>query len=301
MTATRRMPKSAAVRATAAAIDASSRAERDRRLSATLVRLGRLNEEALARIDEIQRQTNAPFAKAASRLGLITREDVATALAAQNGFLRETEGEGALPENLVIVRRPKSREAEQFRALRTRLMTATPVEKLNLFSIAANGTAAEADHVALNMAASFAQIGKRVLLVDADLRASRLARRFRLPAGPGLRETLTGAADIRKSVRPTIIANLSVLTSGVEAADGGEALSNETLKLTFDYLRCAFDIVIIMTTPFGDVADAQFVWSASNDVFIVARRHSDRLSRLAALDAALRQVDANVIGAALAG
>lgn len=278
-----------------------ARAERDRRLSATLVKLGRLNEEALARIDEIQRRTNAPFAKAASKLGLITKEDVATALAAQNGFLRESEGEGKLPPNLVIVRRPKSREAEQFRALRARLITATPAERLNLFAVAASGSYPEADHVAMNMAASFAQIGKRVLIVDADLRATRLEKRFGLTSGPGLKETLVGATDIRDAIRPTIIANLSVLTAGFEVADAGEHLSNETLRLTFDYLRCAFDIVIVMTAPFGDVADAQFVWSAARQVFVVARRNSDRLADLATLDVALRQVDADIIGAALAG
>ncbi len=300
MTAASRKPAANVSRPTAFT-DASVRAERDRRLSATLVKLGRLNEEALARITEIQRQTNAPFAKAASKLGLITKEDVATALAAQNGFLRESDGEGGLPANLVIVRRPKSREAEQFRALRTRLITSTEPEKLNLFSIAANGTAAEADHVALNMAASFAQIGKRVLIVDADLRRARLATRFALPAGPGLKETLIGACDIRSAVRPTIIANLSVLTAAGDGAEGGELLSSETLRLTFDYLRCAFDIVIVMTTPFGDIADAQFVWASTGDVFVVTRRNVDRLADLNALDVALRQVGATIIGAALAG
>lgn len=300
MTAARRKPIAAPLRPASFA-EAQSRAERDRRLSATLMKLGRLNEEAVARIAEMQRRTNVPFAKAASKLGLITKEDVATALAAQNGFLRENEGEGRLPANLLIVRRPRSKEAEQFRALRTRLITGTVAEKLNLFAIAANETATQADHVALNMAASFAQIGKRVLLVDADLRASRLASRFAVAAGPGLKETLIGAADIRQAIRPTIIANLSVLTAGGDAIEGGELLSSETLKLTFDYLRCAFDVVIVMTTPMGAVADAQFVWAAAGEVFIVARRNADRLADLASLDVALRQVDATIIGAALAG
>lgn len=300
MTAARRTTPAPAARVASFA-GAQARLERDRRLSATLVKLGRLNEEALERIDEIQRRTNAPFAKAASKLGLITKEDVATALAAQNGFLRESEGEGRLPANLVIVRRPRSREAEQFRALRTRLITATPAERLNLFAIAASGGTAEADHVALNMAASFAQIGKRVLIVDGDVRGARLEKRFGMAGGAGLKETLIGAADIRKVIRPTIIANLSVLTAGAGAPDSGEVLSADTLKLTFDYLRCAFDVVIVLSAPFGDVADAQFVWSAAGQVFIVARRNADRLADLATLHAALRQVDADIIGAALAG
>ncbi|NWG91739.1 MAG: polysaccharide biosynthesis tyrosine autokinase [Parvularculaceae bacterium] len=278
-----------------------ARVERDRRLGDTLVRLGKLNEEAMARIAEIQRQSNAPFAKAASKLGLLTKEDFVTALAVQNGFLREGEGEGRLPASAVIVRRPSSREAEQFRALRTRLLTSKEAEKLNLFAIAANGSSREADHLAINMAASFAQLQKRVLIVDADLRATRLAARFGIQGGPGLKETLAGECDIRKAIRPTVIANLSLLTSGESAPNSHELLSGETLRLTFDYLRCAFDIVIVATAPFGPIADAQFVWSAASAVFVVTRRNEDRLIELKNLNAALRQVDADIIGAALAG
>lgn len=281
--------------------EAQARIEREFRLGATLKRLGKLNDEALARIEAVQRETNAPFARAASRLGLLTREDVETALGVQNGFLREAEGEGALPTNAVIIRRPKSKEAEQFRALRTRLLTSKDAARLNLFAIAASGSAAAADHVAINMAASFAQLGRRVLIVDADLRATRLARRFGMSAGPGLRETLVGEIDIREAIRPTIVTNLSILSAGAPDPSGHELLSHDTLRLTFDYLRCAFDIVIVMTAPLGPVADAQFVWAAAGDVFIVTRRHHDRLAELKAMNAALRQVDASIIGAVLAG
>lgn len=281
--------------------DAQARLEREFRLGATLKRLGKLNDEALERIEELQRRTNAPFAHAASRLGLLTREDVETAIGVQNGFIREGEGEGRLPQSAVIVRRPKSKEAEQFRAMRTRLLTSKDADKLNLFAIAANGAARAADHVALNMAASFAQLGRNVLLVDADLRSTRLARAFAMPAGPGLRETLAGEVDIRKAIRPTIVSNLSVLTSGALDPSGHELLSHDTLRLTFEYLRCAFDIVIVMTAPAGPVADAQFVWAAAGGAFIVVRRDRDRLAELKALNDALRQVDATIVGAALTG
>jgi len=281
--------------------DMQARLEREFRLGATLKRLGKLNDESLEQIEELQRRTNAPFARVASKLGLLTREDVETAIGVQNGFIREGEGEGRLPPNAVIVRRPKSKEAEQFRAMRTRLLTSKDAEKLNLFAIASSKTARAADHVAINMAASFAQLGRNVLLVDADLRSTRLARAFAMSSGPGLRETLAGEIDIRKAIRPTVVSNLSVLTSGERDPSGHELLSHNTLGLTFDYLRCAFDIVIVMTAPAGIVADAQFVWAAAGGAFIVTRRNDDRIDDLKALNAALRQVDAPVIGAALAG
>ncbi|HNR78036.1 MAG TPA: hypothetical protein PKM48_12960, partial [Parvularculaceae bacterium] len=66
-------------------------------------------------------------------------------------------------------------------------------------------------------------------------------------------------------------------------------------------LRCAFDIVVVMTAPAGPVADAQFVWAAAGGAFIVVRRDRDRLAELKALNDALRQVDATIVGAALTG
>ena len=267
----------------------------------TLVRLGRLNDEAVVRIQTLQREMNAPFAKAASKLGLLTRDDIETAIGVQHGFIREGEGEGRLPANLVIIRRPQAREAEQFRALRTRLLTSKEGESIGLFAVASYGAHDGADHIALNLAASFAQLRKRVLILDADLRASRLSRAFSVEAGPGLRETLLGACDIRKAIRPTIVQNLSVLTAGAPDKDGHELLSSEALRLTLEYLRCAFDIVVVQTAPFGPVADAQFVWAAAEKAFVVARRHHDRLTELKELNAALRHAGAGIIGAALAG
>ncbi|MFN0023135.1 MAG: CpsD/CapB family tyrosine-protein kinase [Parvularculaceae bacterium] len=280
---------------------AEQRRARDQILQDTLVRLGRLNDEAVDRIVTLQREINAPFAKAASRLGLLTRDDLETAIGIQHGFIREGEGEGRVPPDLVIVRRPQSQEAEQFRALRTRLLTTKEGEALGLFAIAAHSAHDGADHIALNIAASFAQLRKRVLVLDADLRNSRLSRSFGVEPGPGLRETLLGECDIRKAIRSSIVANLSVLTAGAPDTEGHELLSSEALRLTLEYLRCAYDIVIVMTAPFGPVADAQFVWAAATRAFVVSRRHHDRLPQLNELNAALRQVGAGVIGAALVG
>lgn len=301
MTAARKDVTGIGRRRPAEPADPQSRREREEALSATLLRLGRLNEEALGKINELQRRTNAPFTRAASKLGLLNAEDFAMAIGVQNGFIRERDGEGRLPPNAVIIRKPASREAEQFRALRTRLLTSKEAGRLKLFAMASNGSAHEADHVAINLAASFAQVGKRVLLVDADLRSSRLAKIFAVAPGPGLRETLAGECDIRNAVRPTIIANLGVLTSGALTPASHELLSASTLGLTFDYLRCAYDIVIVMTAPFGPVADAQFAWAAAAAVFAVTRRNEDRLADLRSLHATLRQIDASIIGAALAG
>jgi receptor protein-tyrosine kinase len=279
---------------------ANSAAARDARLADALFRLGRLNAEAIARVKSAQQRTNASFARAASALGLLTRDDLAAALGVLNGFVRERGGDGAIPPSLVAVRRPRSAEAEQFRALRARLLTGKEADRAGLFAIASTG-AREADYVAVNLAAACAQFGRRVLLVDADLRATRLAAQFGLEAAPGLAEILRGEADLARAVRTSVVANLSVLTSGAPAPRAHDHLAAETLRAQFDACRRNFDIVMAVAAPFGVVLDAQFVWAATRSVFVVSRRHVDRLDGLAAMGAALRQVGADAIGAALVG
>ncbi len=278
-----------------------SRAERDQHLGATLVRMGKLDGEAINRIVEAQRRMKAPFASAASRLGLVSKEDLHTALGVQHGFLRIDEAEGKLPKAMLTVRRPASPEAAQFRAMRARMLTSKNRDDIKAFAIASNATSREADYVALNLAASFAQLKKRVLLVDTDMRAPRLARYFSMPPGPGLRDVLGAGVDIRNAVRTSIVSNLSVLMAGDGAGDADELLAGDLLRLAVEYLRCAYDSVIFLTTPFGKAADAQFVWATVGNVMVVTRRNEDRMAQLKALHGALRQVDAKIIGAALAG
>ncbi|MEZ5897362.1 MAG: CpsD/CapB family tyrosine-protein kinase [Parvularculaceae bacterium] len=278
-----------------------SRAERDQRLGATLVRMGKLDGEAINRIVEAQRRMKAPFASAASRLGLVSKEDLHTALGVQHGFLRIDETEGKLPKAMLTVRRPASPEAAQFRAMRARMLTSKNRDDVKAFAIASNTTSRESDYVALNLAASFAQLKKRVLLVDTDMRAPRLARYFSMPAGPGLRDVLGAGIDIRNAIRASIVSNLSVLTAGEGAGDADDLLAGDLLRLSVEYLRCAYDNVIYLTTPFGASTDAQFVWSTVGNVMVVTRRNEDRMAQLKSLHGALRQVDANIIGAALAG
>lgn len=273
---------------------------REERIGAILLRIGRIDEAGLGRIVELQRRTNAPFARAARHLGLLSRDDIQTAIGVEQGIVAPDAGEGRLPPGLIVARRPSSPGAEAFRALRTRLVTGRDAERLNLFSIASIASAREVDHVAANLAAAFAQIKKRTLIVDADLRGSRLSRLFSLPKGPGLAEALRGDADLRDAIRPTIVANLSALTSGDVDASAHELLAGPLLDPTLAWMRAAYDVVILTTTRFGPRADAQFVWRSTGSAFIVSRRHEDRLPELRALNAALRQVDAVAFGAALA-
>lgn len=281
-------------------VNTAQRALREERIGEILMRLGRLDQDGLGRIVEHQKQTNQPFAKAAARLGLLSRDDIQTAVGIDHGIVAPEGGEGRLPPSLVVARRPGSREAEAFRALATRLLTCREAEKLNLFSIASAASPRDSDHVAVNLAACLAQMKKRTLIVDADLRADRAAKLFGLAPAAGLADFLRGEADLRKCVRPTIVSGLSVVSSGRIDASSHELLASNALGPALDWTRAAYDVVIVLTARYGEVADAQFVWRRTKSAFVVARKNEDRLPTLRVLHGGLRQADADVFGAALA-
>jgi capsular exopolysaccharide synthesis family protein len=280
--------------------DPAVRALREERISEILMRLGRLDREGLGRIIELQKETNTPFAKAATRLGLLSRDDIQTAIGIEHGIVAPDGGEGRLPPTLVVARRPASSEAEAFRALATRLLTCREAEKLNLFSIASSAAPRDCDHVTANLAACFAQMKKRTLILDADLRAERMRKLFGLEPGPGLADFLRAEADLRKCLSPTVISGLSVVPSGRIDASSHELLASSALAPAFDYVRAAYDVVIVVTARYGAIADAQFVWRRTKSAFVIARKNEDRLPVLLALHGGLRQADADVFGAALA-
>jgi Mrp family chromosome partitioning ATPase len=88
--------------------------------------------------------------------------------------------------------------------------------------------------------------------------------------------------------------------SGRVDASSHELLASHALSPVFDWTRAAYDVVMVLTARYGDVADAQFVWRRTKSAFVIARKNEDRLPALRALHGGLRQADADVFGAALA-
>jgi len=274
-------------------------ASRARRLGDTLGRMGRLKPAAIDRIVEQQKRTSGQFGAVARQLGLLTQDDVNTALALQHGFLRNDLGAVTVPEGLVVVRRPASPQAEEFRLMRTRLLTTRKQKQLQLFSMVSCGTTRHADYAAINLAASFAQLQKRTLLIDSDLRGKRTQKIFALPEGPGLCDVLSGKNSFAEAHSETVVRNLSVLTSGGPAHCPQELLAGDKFKRFLREIKTQFDHVIVLSSPFGKIADGQFAWTGAKSVFVVVRRDHDRLKELKQLTIILRQLRTDIIGAAL--
>ncbi len=109
---------------------------------------------------------------------------------------------------------PKSPIAEQYRTIRANLQFASVDHDLQSLLITSSGPSEGKSMTSANMAAVFAQQGKRVLLVDADLRKPTVHHTFRLSNTRGLSNFLVGREGLKEIVQTTAVDNLEVLTSG---------------------------------------------------------------------------------------
>ena len=161
--------------------------------------------------------------------------------------------------------------AEQFRHLRAAIgLYGKSVSKKKLLitsSISGEGKS----FVATNLSASLALAGKKVVLIDADLRCPQTSSFFAYRKTKGLAEYLEGNADIDEIIRECEVKNLFIIPAGTSAVNATELLINGNLNQLFAYLEQSFDHVIIDTSPVDPVTDAYVLSEYCNKTLFVVR------------------------------
>jgi len=150
-----------------------------------------------------------------------------------------------------------------------------------------------------NLAFAFALEGRRTLLVDCDLRRTRLHHVFGVPRNPGLAQLLRGHLPAAAAVRSTFLPGLFFLPSGHLSSLPSDLLGLKQTRAVLDELAGMFDMVILDTPPVLSVADPVILAAQANGVILVVRAgETDR----EAVQQALRQLDsvgARILGAVL--
>jgi succinoglycan biosynthesis transport protein ExoP len=150
-----------------------------------------------------------------------------------------------------------------------------------------------------NLAAAFALEGQRVLLIDCDVRRTRLHRAFRVPRNPGLVQVLRGLLPPASAVRSTFITGLSFLPAGRDVDTFGDLLGSDRMRMLLKELSENFDIIVLDTPPVLSVSDATAVAPLVDGVVVVVHAGvTDRRAVRQTLDQ-LERVGAQLIGAVL--
>lgn len=162
--------------------------------------------------------------------------------------------------------------AEQFRTLRSRLYQIRANQTLRTILITSAIPREGKTWVTTNLAQAIVrQADRRVLMIDADLRASRLHIPFGAPLTPGLTDYLRGEADEMKIIQHGAEGNLWFIPGGSHVTNPSELLSNGRLKGLLERVAPLFDWVLIDSPPCLSVADAGILAVHSDGVLVVLR------------------------------
>ncbi len=209
---------------------------------------------------------------------------------------------GKISNELVVEKRPKSIISENIKSLRTNLQFTSVDNTLKTILITSTNAGEGKSFIAANLAASFAQADKKVLLVDCDLRKGRLHKLFNVSNLSGLSNLLTDEIlNSRRYIQPTGINNLSIITRGTYPPNPAELLSSEKNKALIYRLKQDYDIIIFDGTPCNGLADSVILSTLVDETLIVTRDAAVSKGAFSGTREALEKVGANIAGVVFNG
>jgi len=194
--------------------------------------------------------------------------------------LDQSVAAGAKGIQLLAVTHPDSPPIEALRSLRIALQFATLEAGNNRVLITGATPGIGKSFVSGNFAAIMAHAGKRVLLIDADMRKGHLNKQLGLPREGGLSELLAGELSAQQAIRAQVLPNLDVLTTGKLPTNPADMLMSESFVRMLDMLSAQYELVIIDTPPVLVAADTAAVAPYMGAVLLVARADQTQLGEL---------------------
>nr|WP_089803495.1 CpsD/CapB family tyrosine-protein kinase [Halolactibacillus alkaliphilus] len=194
---------------------------------------------------------------------------------------------------------PRSPISEQYRTIRTNLQFAAVDSDLRTLLITSSGPGEGKSSTTANLALVFAQQGKKVLLVDADLRKPTAHYTFRVDNRVGLSSVLVGEMDYLKAVDASEEENLDILSSGPIPPNPSELLGSKAMQHFIEQAKESYDLIIFDTPPVLAVTDAQVLANlVDGTLFVVRSKATDQESAKKAKEL-LAPAKAKLLGAVL--
>ncbi len=269
-----------------------------------LLEQGKLREKDIEKVLKLQERKDLFFGDAAIKLKLLSAEDINSALSKQFGYDYISEPPTYVSKEIVVAHKPFSKQAEAIRGIRSQLLTHFSAEHpRHVLAIVSPNSNEGRSYVAANLAVAFSQMGKKTLLIDADLRRPRQHTLFGFGRKLGLSSMLAGRIEADKlSDLPNSFShfpNLAVLGAGPVPPNPSELLANARMRAIVDEISRHFDMVIL-DSPAGQFrSDAQSVCSVAESALLVTRRDKTGINDTKELLNIFSRSNVTVVGAIL--
>ena len=203
------------------------------------------------------------------------------------------------PRKLVTDVNPKSIVSEQYRTIRTNINFSMPDKELKTLLITSATSGEGKSTSAANIAIVFAQEGKKVLLIDGDMRKPTVHYTFHTTNTTGLSNLLTRQWRTADVVKKTTINGLFLITCGQIPPNPAELLASDSMDVLLEELKANYDIVIFDAPPVISVADAQILSNKCDGTILVINAGTTEKVSIKKAKETLQSSKANIIGTLL--
>ncbi len=255
------------------------------------------NDTSIKSNEDVEKFLNIPVLGTIPHITFSKKEDIK--LKRRSSKSKRSISVTHYPSHLLNFSGDESVTAEAYRSLRTNLSFVSPDDPIKCLLITSAGPSEGKSLTIANLALAYAQMGKKTLLVDTDLRRPVIHHIFSMKREPGFTDLFAAEADYNAVVKPTQRENLSIITAGIFTPNPAELIASQKMESHVEYFKKNFDMVFFDTPPIVAVTDAPLLGTKLDGVLLVVRSHKTRREVAMQAVSNLNNVGVKCIGSVL--
>ncbi|SRR5690625_2431603 len=201
--------------------------------------------------------------------------------------------------HLITQLNPRSPISEHYRTVRTNIEFSSVDEEIHTLMVTSSGPSEGKSMTTANLAVVYAQQGKKVLLIDADLRKPTVHYTFRVDNLRGLSTVLVNEMSLEEVVNVSSVDNLDIVTSGPIPPNPSELLGSKRMQQLIQEAKTLYDIVLFDTPPVLVVTDAQILANFVDGSILVVRSKQTEYEAAIKAKESLETAQSKLLGAIL--